>query len=239
MKTDTTIKDLKARSPVLFDELAGRYDFLNRLLSLGRDNAWRRAMLRHLPDGESLQVLDIGAGTARVAVALAQGSSRVVSVTGIDLAPRMLEIGRQRIKRAGLEGRIVLKIEDAQKLSFPDNTFDLVTAGFALRNMPDIMRALAESYRVLRKGGKIIILELSRPQAPFIREGHAFYLSFVMPSIGFLFSADKRAYQYLGRTGLAFPSGDRFCRIIRQAGFLKVVQQELFLGAMSIYAAEK
>ncbi|MBF0122522.1 MAG: bifunctional demethylmenaquinone methyltransferase/2-methoxy-6-polyprenyl-1,4-benzoquinol methylase UbiE [Candidatus Omnitrophica bacterium] len=229
----------KAESPKMFDAISVRYDFLNRFLSLGMDDYWRRCMVRYLPKGEDLKVLDIGAGTAHVAVTLAQGCSRITSIIGIDLSEEMMNIGRERIQQAGFSSKIILETADAQKLPFSEESFHAVTAGFALRNMPDLMAALIESYRVLFPGGKLIILELSRPESFLLAVFHTFYLKCVIPIFISIFSRDVKAYEYLATTGMAFPSGDRFMKIIHQVGFNNVMRRKLCLGAMTIYVAEK
>ena len=230
---------LKADSPKLFDAIAQRYDFLNRLMSFGMDYHWRRSMARYLPGGEGLKILDLGAGTASVAISLAQNCSRITSIVGIDLSPEMMRLGRERIEKVGLASRISLEFADAQKLPFSDESFHAVTAGFALRNMPDFMAVLTESYRILLPRGKMIILELSRPENPLVALVHMFYLRCIIPLWGLIFSRDFRAYQYLAHTGMAFPSGVRFVRIIRQLGFKNVMRHEFSLGAITIYVAEK
>ena len=230
---------LKTDSPKLFDTLAKRYDSLNRLLSLGMDNGWRQSVVRYLPDGEGLKVLDVGTGTAHVAISLLKGSSRIASIVGIDLSREMLKVGHERIEDAGLSAKIVLEVADVQKLPFAEGAFDAVTAGFVMRNVPDLMAALAESYRVLGPKGRMIILEFSRPEALVPALLHIFYLKCIIPLLILVFHGDIKAYQYLVRTVMTFPSGDRFVRVIRQVGFKDSVRHELLFGAITIYVAEK
>jgi demethylmenaquinone methyltransferase/2-methoxy-6-polyprenyl-1,4-benzoquinol methylase len=230
---------IKAESPKLFDAIARRYDLINRIISFGMDRGWRQRMIRHLPTGTSLEILDLASGTGHVALVLAKGCTRIKSVLGIDLSQEMLAVGRHKILDCKLNGTIDLRTGDAQKLKFPDGTFDAVTVGCGLRNMPNLMAALAESYRVLKPGGRLIILELTCPSNPFFKIFHKIYLRFVMPIWGGILAGSFSAYRYLNVTIEAFPSGERFALIIRQTGFKHVILDELSLGAATIYTAEK
>ncbi|NTV28521.1 MAG: bifunctional demethylmenaquinone methyltransferase/2-methoxy-6-polyprenyl-1,4-benzoquinol methylase UbiE [Candidatus Omnitrophica bacterium] len=229
----------KSDSPRLFNAIAKRYDLLNYILSFGMDIGWRRRLGTLLPAGKGLRVLDIATGTADVAIALARFQDNVGEVTGVDLAEEMLSLGRVKVERYELSGRIRLKKADALALPFQDKMFDAVTVSFGLRNMPDLVKALMEARRVLTDGGRIIVLEFSRPSNIFMRIFHAVYLLWFVPAIGCLLTGHLSAYGYLAKTVRDFPYGDRFKRIMRQVGFVNVSCVELAFGAATIYIAER
>ena len=228
----------KADSPKMFNAIARRYDILNYILSFGMDIGWRRKLAGFVPAGINLRVLDIATGTGDVAIALAKANPTVQEVVGADLSEEMLALGRIKVEHRGLAGKIRLGKADALALPFKEASFDVVTVAFGLRNMPDLMKALGEAYRVLKPGGRFIVLEFSKPSgiaAPF----HALYLHGLVPVIGFLLTGNYQAYRYLSRTVGEFPFGERFQRIIRQVGFANVQRHDLSLGAAMIYIAEK
>ena len=228
----------KAESWKMFDAISPRYDLLNRILSLGQDARWRRQILRHLPSRKGLVALDLATGTADVAITLAKEGS-VRTVYGVDMAQEMLKVGRVKVEQEGLKDKIMLQQGDAQKLNFMDNTFDAVTISFGIRNVGDLRLGLMEMYRVLKKSGRVIILEFSIPENIFIRAGHWCYLNLVVPVIGFLFSGNFKAYQYLNQTIASFPYGDRFGKILKQMGFVRVEAHPLMQGTATVYVGEK
>ena len=228
----------KAESWKMFDAISPRYDFLNRILSLGQDLRWRGEALKHLPAGNDLVILDLATGTADVAMALAK-DARVRMAYGVDMAQEMLRIGQLKIDRAGLTKKTMLLSGDVQNLGFMDDTFDAVTIAFGIRNVADLRLGLMEMYRVLKKGGRVVILEFSIPENILIRVGHWTYLNWVVPTVGFLFSGNFKAYRYLNQTIASFPHGDRFCKILKQMGFVRVQAHPLMKGTATIYAGEK
>jgi demethylmenaquinone methyltransferase/2-methoxy-6-polyprenyl-1,4-benzoquinol methylase len=230
---------LKSNSPRLFNAISLRYDLLNSVLSFGQHIRWRRCLARFLPPGKNLKVLDLATGTADVAITLVRFSAAVSEVIGIDLAENMLAIGREKVERAGLSGRIRLERADALALTFKDASFDAVTVAFGLRNMPDLARALIEARRVLKPGGYIIILEFSNPDNILVKPFHFVYLHYVLPFVGFLLTGNYQAYRYLSRTVGDFPYGERLERIIRQVGLTTAGRLTLAAGAATIYVAEK
>jgi demethylmenaquinone methyltransferase / 2-methoxy-6-polyprenyl-1,4-benzoquinol methylase len=229
----------KSESWKMFNAIAGRYDFLNRLLSLGQDLRWRRVLKKYLPDTNRQTILDLATGTADVLITLTKNNPKIDRGYGIDPAAKMLEIGRKKVIANRLEGRLMLNEGDAQALPFADDTFDAVTIAFGIRNIPDLRLALLEMYRVTKKGGRILILEFSKPENPILKAGHWLYLQVVVPSVGFLFSGNFKAYTYLNQTIQTFPYGDRFCKILKQMGFVDIKPHALMGGAATLYVAQK
>ncbi len=229
----------KNDSPKMFDEIAHKYDFLNRLLSLGQDEAWRYQIRRCLPQKNSYDLLDIATGTGDVILTLVKDNSSVRSAYGVDLSEGMLEIAKVKVKAANLQSKITIQKADAQALPFVEGSFDAVTISFGIRNIPDLRLALLEMYRVLKKDGRVIILEFSLPQNIFIRTGHWFYINIFVPIVGYIFSGHNSAYRYLAQTIETFPYGDRFCRILKQMGFVNVQSKTLMGGVATVYWADK
>jgi len=222
----------------MFDKIAPKYDLLNRVLSLGIDVSWRKRAISYLKPGQPKELLDVATGTADVALMAAKvlKPSRII---GIDIANQMLDIGRKKILKEGLEGVITLETGDSEKLRFPDTSFDAVTVAFGVRNFENLEKGLSEMYRVLRPGGRIVILEFSRPQLFPFKQLYNTYFKYVLPLIGRLTSRDVRAYTYLFESVQAFPEGDQFLQILSQTGFQNPLCERLTLGICTIYAATK
>ena len=223
----------------MFDDIAGRYDFLNRLLSLGQDMRWRKALKQFLPDSDGQIILDLATGTADVLIALTWNNPKIHRAFGVDLSVKMLEIGQKKIMAWHLDDRLMLRHGDAQALSFQNETFDCVSIAFGIRNIPDLRLALLEMYRVTKKGGRVLILEFSKPDNPVLKAGHWFYLQVVVPLVGALLSGNFKAYRYLTRTIQTFPYGERFCKILKQMGFVNIQSHPLMGGLATIYVAQK
>lgn len=223
----------------MFDEIAGKYDLLNRLLSLGQDEPWRQQIRKCLPSKNIYDILDIATGTGDVILSLVKDNPAIHTAYGVDLAEGMLEIAKTKVKAAGLQSKITLQKADAQALPFLEQTFDAVTISFGIRNIPDLRLALLEMYRVLKKDGRVIILEFSLPQNVLIRVGHWFYINLFVPLLGYLVSGHNSAYRYLAQTIETFPYGDRFCRILKQMGFVNVQSKTLMGGVATVYWADK
>lgn len=236
MPHDLTIS--KSDSWRMFDEISPRYDFLNRLLSFGLDVLWRKRLAAFLPRNEGQRVLDVATGTAEVLLALIE-DPRVQAGFGVDMAERMLDIGRAKAARLGLENRITLHRGDAGQLPFNDNTFDTVTIAFGIRNMEDHNQVLREMRRVLKTGGRALVLEFSLPENKILRALHLFYLRTVVPTIGGLISGHGKAYRYLNQTIETFPYGDDFCVLMEFCGFKDVKAHPLMGGIATIYTGEK
>jgi demethylmenaquinone methyltransferase/2-methoxy-6-polyprenyl-1,4-benzoquinol methylase len=220
----------------MFDRIAPRYDLLNRLLSFRRDVAWRRAMIRALPDGDDLRVLDLATGTADVLLAMCRGERRVAQAIGVDKSAGMLALGRQKAMHVAA-ARFVHG--DAQALSFADRSFDAVTIAFGIRNVPNVSAALFEMNRLLRPGGRALILEFSTPANPLFRGIYNIYFRHMLPRVGGLVSGDAQAYRYLNESAEAFPSGEAFAALMRDAGFTRVSARPLTFGIATLYTGDK
>ncbi|MCS7035279.1 MAG: bifunctional demethylmenaquinone methyltransferase/2-methoxy-6-polyprenyl-1,4-benzoquinol methylase UbiE [Saprospiraceae bacterium] len=223
----------------MFDRIAPRYDFLNRLLSLGIDLHWRRRALRYLKGAaQPIEILDVATGTADVAI-LAAERLKPRRVIGIDIAHQMLDRGREKIARKGLQGVISLQGGDAEQLNFADNSFDAATVAFGVRNFEHLEKGLSEIRRVLRPGGRLVVLEFSHPTVfPFKQLYHA-YFKYVLPLVGRLTSRDPRAYTYLFESVQTFPQGNDFLQILAKTGYQHLQCERLTFGICSIYTGVK
>jgi demethylmenaquinone methyltransferase / 2-methoxy-6-polyprenyl-1,4-benzoquinol methylase len=222
----------------MFDRIAPRYDLLNRVLSLRQDVRWRKRLVRHLPPGKSLDVLDIATGTADVLLTL-HDAGRLRRGVGIDMAKAMLELGRAKLVRRGLTNVISLKEGDATRLDEQADSYDCTTISFGIRNVVDTGKALSEMYRVIRPGGRSLILECSMPANACFRAFYLFYFRHVLPRLGALVSGDGYAYRYLNETVETFPHGEAFLELMRQAHFVNVQRDSLTFGIATIYSGEK
>ena len=222
----------------MFDKIAFRYDFLNRFLSAGIDVSWRKKAIKLLIPSEPKHILDVATGTGDFALT----SYHLLNpdkITGIDISDGMLEIGRQKVSRAGLENYIELLNGDSEAILFPDNSFDAVTVAFGVRNFENLENGLSEIKRVLKPGGKLIVLECTEPSLPVIKQFYHFYMKFVTPKIGKLIAKNNDAYQYLNDSVLQFPEKKSFIQILNQSGYKHAFYKTLTLGICTIYCAEK
>lgn len=213
----------------MFDRVAPRYDLLNRVLSLGTDRAWRRRAVALARLGPGGRAVDIGAGTGDLTFALARASAPDAVVVALDLSPRMLALARRR-------GSVRAVVATADQLPFPDRSLDAVISGFTIRNVGDLRRALAEMRRVVRPGGRVVLLELSHPPAPF-RWIYRLYFEGLAPRIAALLGGDREAYRYLPCSLRVFPGAARLAAIISEAGFVGVTVERLSLGIAAIHHA--
>jgi demethylmenaquinone methyltransferase/2-methoxy-6-polyprenyl-1,4-benzoquinol methylase len=221
----------------LFDGIAPRYDLLNHLLSAGIDRRWRRRAVEHLRDLRPHAILDVATGTGDLALEAARlEPSRIV---GIDIAPRMLERARTKIARRGLSSLIELRMGEAEALPFPDESFDGVLVAFGVRNFEHLERGLGEVLRVLRPGGRLVVLEFSHPQRFPYRQLYFFYFTRILPLIGRAVSGHREAYAYLPATVLAFPEGEAFLGVLSQAGFEQGRLEPLSAGVATIYTGSR
>jgi len=222
----------------MFGTIAPRYDFLNRLLSLGIDRRWRTKAVRLLKYQEGSRILDVATGTGDVALEIARTTPSSVKITGADFCQEMIDLGQVKVAASPYAGRIDFRVAPCEDLPFPDNTFDSVTIAFGIRNVVDRKLGLAEMWRVLRPGGRMIILEFSTPRSQLFRQIYYFYFRRLLPMIGGLFSR-YNAYKYLPDSVLEFPSHEEFSRMISEAGFKNIHIHELTFGIATIYAGEK
>lgn len=223
----------------MFDRIARRYDLLNRLLSLRQDVRWRKKLTEMLPDRPSLSVLDLATGTADVLLSLFRHSRKVEIGIGLDMAENMLRIGRHKVRQKHLNSSVILFPGDAVRIPFSTATFDVITMAFGIRNVQDIPAALREMMRILKPGGRLLILEFSLPKNRYFRSLYLFYFRRILPSIGGLISGDRKAYGYLNKTVETFPYGQDFCQLMIEAGFQNVQDVPLTLGISSIYKGDK
>ncbi len=222
----------------MFNRIAPYYDFLNRLLSLGVDKIWRKKAIEQLKASQPQVILDVATGTADVAIETAK-RLQPQKIVGMDISAQMLEIGRQKITKKGLDTIITLEEGDSEALPYPDNSFDAVTVAFGVRNFENLEKGLSEMKRVLKSDGQIVILEFSRPTIfPFKQIFNA-YFKYLLPLVGRLTSKDPKAYQYLYESVQAFPDGSDFTDILFKTGFKSNECKPLTLGICSLYTARK
>ena len=229
----------KSESWRMFDTISPRYDFLNHFLSFGLDRCWRRKLVNFLPAKENQRLLDLATGTADTILTFFQNTTKISSAVGIDLADKMLEIGRLKVEKKGLQNKITLNHADASQIPFETQSFDVVSMTFGIRNVIDPVIVLKEMHRVLKTAGRVLILEFSLPANPIVRIKHLFYLRYVVPFVGWIFSGNYHAYRYLKLTIEEFPYGEKFCRLMTQAGFQSVKAHPLFFGVATIYQGDK
>jgi len=222
----------------LFNSVAAKYDLNNRLLSIGTDIYWRRKTIEQLQDILPERILDVGTGTADLAIASVH--CRPHTVVGVDISKRMLELGRLKIKKLRLNSVISFIFGKAESLPFRSGEFDAVITSFGVRNFEDLEQALKEMHRMLRKGGKIVVLEFSRPQSSPNKQVYALILRRIFPWIGRIVARRNTVYSnYLPQTILKFPRGKDFLNILKKVGFSKTVQQQMTFGVISIYSGVK
>jgi demethylmenaquinone methyltransferase/2-methoxy-6-polyprenyl-1,4-benzoquinol methylase len=219
----------------VFARIATVYDPMNRVLTFGLWDRWQRAFDAFTPVTEGMQVLDVGAGTADLCLRLARRVGPRGHVTGIDLSAPMLEVGRAKVERAGLSHVVTLMEGNALNLPFPDASFDAVTAGFSLRNMADLRRALREMYRVLKPGGFAVSLDVSKPDPGPVRTVFLAFYYHVVPYLGLLAGRGQEPYRWLAESLKAFPDRPQLSQMFREVGFVRVEDRPLTLGAAALH----
>lgn len=221
----------------MFDSISGKYDFLNHFLSLGIDIRWRKKAIKMLQGDQPKQLLDIATGTGDFAIeALKLNPDKII---GVDISEGMLNVGREKMKKKGLSEIIDMQSGDSENLHFEDNTFDAVIVAFGVRNFENLEKGLKEMNRVLRPGGKAVILEFSKPTVFPFKQLYNFYFRWILPKIGKLVSKDSAAYTYLPESVNEFPFGNAFTEILANTGFKNTQCKPLTLGISSIYVGEK
>ena len=221
----------------MFNNISHKYDFLNHFLSLGIDILWRKKAIKQLKQDQPKQILDIATGTGDFAIeALALKPDKVV---GVDISAGMLEMGKQKMKRKGLDHIIDMQMGDSEKLLFDDNTFDAVIVSFGVRNFENLEKGLSDMFRVLKPGGKTVIVEFSRPRRFPMKQLYNFYFKSILPVVGKMVSKDNAAYTYLPESVQVFPDGNDFLTILKKVGFKNTVCKPLTFGISSIYIGQK
>lgn len=222
----------------MFDSIAPAYDFMNRAMTMGIDRLWRHKAVRLLRDCQHDDILDIATGTGDLAIAMARALPEA-RITGVDLSPEMLAVARHKVSERGLAERIRLEEGDAEQLALPSAEADTVTVAFGVRNFDSPERGLSELHRLLRPGGRIVVLEFSQPRNRLFGALYRWYSFRLLPFIGGLVSREKRAYEYLPASVSAFPSGEAFLALLRQAGFTACQARSLSGGIAHIYIGTK
>ncbi|MBE8722444.1 bifunctional demethylmenaquinone methyltransferase/2-methoxy-6-polyprenyl-1,4-benzoquinol methylase UbiE [Sphingobacterium pedocola] len=222
----------------MFNNISKTYDLLNRVMTMGIDTIWRKKAIRSLKNIQPQLILDVATGTGDFAIE----SIRILNpkkIIGVDISQGMLEVAAEKIKKKGLQDQFEVQLGDSEKLQFDDNTFDAVTVAFGVRNFENLEQGLADIYRVLRPGGKAVVLELSNPTAFPVKQLYHFYFHKLTPALGKLISKDASAYSYLPESVARFPDGERFAKITSKVGFKETIVRPQTFGFCTIYEATK
>ncbi len=238
MAQTADLPNRKKQSFKIFDEIAKTYDLLNHTLSFGIDIYWRWRLRQKLPEGIPLNVLDLATGTGDVAISLTK-SKRVGKVLGMDLSTGMMEVGKKKVSKKGLTQKISFQVGDGNLLPLDDARFNAVTLSFGIRNFSNPQKSLTEIHRVLRPGGRALIMEFGLPKNIFIRLPYLFYFRHLLPAIGKIVSKHTDAYDYLNKTVEDFPYGDDFANWMKEAGFQNVQAIPLTAGINYLYIGDK
>ena len=238
MKPYNTEQTKKEEVREMFDNIAPKYDLLNHTLSMSIDRIWRRRVVRIVRRSRPHRILDVATGTGDLAIAMAR-RIRDVQVLGVDLSEQMLAVARRKIEARGLDGRIVLDRGDAERLAVADASVDVATVAFGVRNFGDLGAGLRELARTIKPGGKVVILEFSRPRNRVFRALYEFYSYKILPRIGGLVSRDKRAYEYLPASVGEFPAPEEFMAMMARAGFRNCRARSQSFGIAQIYIGER
>jgi demethylmenaquinone methyltransferase/2-methoxy-6-polyprenyl-1,4-benzoquinol methylase len=221
----------------MFDTISENYDGLNKIISFGTDAKWKLKILKMVAAKKPSTILDIATGTGDLAILFATTSA--TEIIGLDISQGMLDIGKQKIEAQKLDRKIQMVLGDGENIPYPDNYFDVITVAYGVRNFEHLEKGLSEILRTLKPGGQFIILETSVPTKFPFKQGYFLYTNFVMPTIGKLFSKDKKAYAYLSNSAQNFPFGEVLNNILRKIGFIEVVHLPQTMGVATIYTASK
>ncbi|MGB1449371.1 MAG: bifunctional demethylmenaquinone methyltransferase/2-methoxy-6-polyprenyl-1,4-benzoquinol methylase UbiE [Flavobacteriaceae bacterium] len=221
----------------MFDGISKKYDLLNRVISLGIDQSWRKKVVHLASKQQPQRIIDIATGTGDLAIALKATNAK--EIIGLDISPGMLSIGRDKVKQLALDNQINMVLGDGEKLPYPDDHFDVATVAFGVRNFEDLEKGLSEILRVLRPKGTLLVLETAVPTKFPFKQGYKIYSGWLVPLMGRLFSRDQKAYQYLTDSAAVFPHGPAFNNILEKIGFIEVRDNPQTLGVASIYCAKK
>ncbi len=230
--------DKKVQIEKMFDTISSRYDFFNRFLTLGIDKSWRRNLIKIISNDNPTRILDVATGTGDLAIQAAHSMPKT-NIVGLDLSEGMLKVGEKKVKEEGLQNRISMKKGDIEEFPFASNSFDAVMVGFGVRNFESLLRGLKEMYRVLKPGGRVYVLELSRPKSKASEKFFNMYFKYVMPMIMGFTSKDPAAYKYLFKSIQAFPAYEDFLDIMNKAEFKSNKYRIQSFGICSIYCGVK
>lgn len=233
----STDKSKKEEVAEMFDNISGKYDFLNHFLSLGIDKIWRKKAIKMLREIQPKKIIDLATGTGDFAIAALKLNP--TEVAGVDISEGMLAKGRIKMKKRKVDNVISMNYGDSENLPFEDGYFDALTVGFGVRNYENLEKGLSEMLRVLRKDGRAVILEFSKPKRFPIKQLFNFYSKRVIPFLGKMISKDKRAYAYLPESVEAFPEGQDFLDILTKVGYRNVSAKTVSGGIATIYVGEK
>ena len=228
----------KAQVADMFNNISKTYDFLNHFMSLGIDIIWRKKAINELKADKPKLILDVATGTGDFAFE-ALSILKPEKITGVDISQGMLDIAQQKINKRGVQNQFSVKLGDSEKLPFEAKELDAVTVAYGVRNFEDLQKGLDDIFRVLKPGGKAVVLEFSKPKAFPVKQLYNFYFNYITPGIGKLFSKDARAYSYLPESVAAFPDGKAFTVIMQKAGFSNTKCRPLAFGICSIYTGVK
>lgn len=227
----------KAQVADMFNNIAGKYDFLNHFLSMGIDKGWRKKAIAEIQKVQPQHILDVATGTGDLAIAALKLNP--ASIIGVDISEGMLEVGRKKIADLQLSGTISLQSGDSEALPFSDNQFDAITCAYGVRNFEHLEAGLREMCRVMRPGGKVSILEFSHPRKFPIKQLYRFYFRYILPTLGKMVSKHSTAYTYLPESVMAFPEGKVFCEMMTRCGFKDAKARPLTFGITTLYTATK
>lgn len=222
----------------MFDKIAPRYDLLNRVLSAGIDTIWRRKAISQLNSADHKHILDVATGTADVALEIYK-QLKPIEIIGMDISPEMIKYGEKKVSKSKLESVISLEVGDSENMRYNDGQFDAVTASFGVRNFGNLEVGLSEMHRVIRKDGKVVILEFSKPRIFPFKQIYNFYFQKILPFVGKKTSTDDKAYTYLYESVQTFPDYENFASILEKVGFRSVNWKPLSLGICTIYTGIK
>lgn len=237
VKPYNTDKSKKEEVAQMFNNISARYDFLNHFLSLGIDHSWRRKAVNTLREIQPKRILDLATGTGDFAIALLKLNP--TQIIGMDISSGMLEVGKNKMKTKNVSHIIDMQLGDSENMPFEDGYFDAITVGFGVRNYENLEKGLTEMLRVTRSGGKIVILEFSKPKRFPIKQAFAFYSRFIIPFFGKRISKDEKAYAYLPESVAAFPEGKAFTDILSKLGYKQVESTLVSGGIATIYSGIK
>ncbi len=227
------VEGKKEQIEEMFDSIAPKYDLLNRVLSVGIDKLWRKRATQLIKETNPAAILDVATGTADLAIEMAAKTD--AKITGVDISQKMLDFGQIKISDKSLDDRIRLDKGDSENLQYDDRSFDAATVSFGVRNFENLGKGLGEISRVLKDGGKIVVLEFSRPRVFPMKQIFNFYFKHILPRIGRTVSKNDAAYEYLPESVRQFPEGKEFLQILSDSGFREVREERLTFGIATIY----